>query len=127
MGRAPTMIDEYPILAVAAACAEGETVMRGIAELRLKECDRLEAMAEGLRACGVGVEAGEDFLVVEGCGGPPPGGGVIATQLDHRIAMAFLVLGMAAQKPVSIDDGAPTDTSFPGFASLLNGLGAQID
>ena len=125
--RAPTMIDEYPILAVAAACAEGETVMRGIAELRLKECDRLTAMAEGLAACGVGVEAGEDYLVIEGCGGPPPGGGTIATQLDHRIAMAFLVLGMAAQMPVNIDDGAPIDTSFPGFVPLLNGLGAHID
>ena len=124
--RAATMIDEYPLLAVAAACAEGETVMRGLGELRVKESDRLAAMAEGLAACGVGVEAGEDYLVVEGCGGPPPGGGAIETRLDHRIAMAFLVLGAASQKPVTIDDGAPMDTSFPGFASLLNGLGAKI-
>ena len=124
--RAPTMIDEYPILAVVAACAEGETVMRGLAELRIKECDRLKAMAEGLAACGVGVEAGEDYLVIEGCGGPPPGGATIATWLDHRIAMAFLVLGMASDKPVTIDDGASMDTSFPGFAPLLNSLGAAI-
>lgn len=126
MGRAPTMIDEYPILAVVAACAEGETVMRGLGELRVKESDRLAAMAEGLAACGVGVEAGADYLVVEGRGGPPPGGAVIATRLDHRIAMAFLVLGMASDKPVTIDDGAPIDTSFPGFAPLLNSLGANI-
>ena len=124
--RAPTMIDEYPILAVVAACAEGETVMRGLGELRVKESDRLAVMAEGLAACGVGVEAGADYLVVEGCGGPPLGGATIATRLDHRIAMAFLVLGMASQKPVTIDDGAPMDTSFPGFASLLNSLGANI-
>ena len=124
--RAPTMIDEYPILAVVAACAEGVTVMRGLAELRIKESDRLAAMAEGLAACGVGVEAGEDYLVVEGRGGPPPGGGAIATRLDHRIAMAFLVLGMASEKPVTIDDGASMETSFPGFAALLNGLGANI-
>ena len=83
-------------------------------------------MAEGLAACGVGVEAGEDYLVVEGRGGPPPGGGAIATRLDHRIAMAFLVLGMASEKPVTIDDGASMETSFPGFAALLNGLGANI-
>ena len=124
--RAPTMIDEYPILAVVAACAEGETVMRGLGELRVKESDRLAVMAEGLAACGVGVEAGADYLVVEGCGGSPPGGATIATRLDHRIAMAFLVLGMASQKPVMIDDGAPMDTSFPGFAPLLNSLGANI-
>lgn len=124
--RAPTMIDEYPILAVVAACAEGETVMRGIGELRVKECDRLAAMAEGLAACGVGVEAGEDYLVVDGCGGPPSGGATIETRLDHRIAMAFLVLGMACQKPIIIDDGAAMDTSFPGFKALLNSLGANI-
>ncbi len=124
--RAPSMIDEYPVLAVAAACAEGETVMRGLAELRVKESDRLAAMVEGLRACGVDVEAGDDSLTVRGDGGPPPGGGAIAARLDHRIAMAFLVLGMAARKPVTIDDSGSMDTSFPGFAALCNGLGAVI-
>ncbi len=124
--RAPSMIDEYPVLAVAAACAEGETVMRGLVELRVKESDRLAAMVEGLRACGVDVEAGDDSLTVRGDGGPPPGGGAIAARLDHRIAMAFLVLGMAARKPVTIDDSGSMDTSFPGFAALCNGLGAVI-
>ncbi len=124
--RAVTMIDEYPILAVAAACAEGETVMRGLAELRVKESDRLAAIARGLEACGVGVAAGDDELTVEGCAGPPPGGGRIETRLDHRIAMAFLVLGMTALRPVAIDDVAPIGTSFPGFAPLCNRLGADI-
>ena len=124
--RAPTMIDEYPVLAVAAACAEGDTVMRGLAELRLKESDRLTAMVDGLRACGVEAEAGEDSLTVRGRGGPPPGGGAIVARFDHRIAMAFLVLGMAAGKPVTIDDSAAMDTSFPGFKALCNGVGAQI-
>lgn len=124
--RAPSMIDEYPVLAIAAACAEGETVMHGLAELRLKESDRLAAMVEGLRACGVDVEAGDDRLTVRGNGEPPAGGGAIAARLDHRIAMAFLVLGMAARRPVTIDDSASMDTSFPGFAVLCNGLGAEI-
>ena len=124
--RAPTMIDEYPVLAVAAACAEGETVMRGLAELRVKESDRLAAIAGVLAAAGVAVEAGDDYLSVAGCGGPPPGGGRIATRLDHRIAMASLVLGMAARKPVTIDDTTPIATSFPGFIELCNGLGARI-
>jgi 3-phosphoshikimate 1-carboxyvinyltransferase len=124
--RAPSMIDEYPVLAVAAACAEGETVMRGLAELRVKESDRLAAMVEGLRACGVDVEAGDDSLTVKGDGGLPPGGGAIAARLDHRIAMAFLVLGMAARRPVTIDNSGSMDTSFPGFAALCNGLGAAI-
>lgn len=124
--RAPSMIDEYPILAVAAACAEGETVMRGLAELRVKESDRLAAMVKGLRACGVDVEAGEDSLTVRSDGGPPPGGGAIAARLDHRVAMAFLVLGMAARKPVTIDDSGSMDSSFPGFAALCNSLGAEI-
>ena len=87
---------------------------------------RLAAMVEGLRACGVEAEADDDSLTVRGRGGPPPGGGAIATRLDHRIAMAFLVLGMASEKPVTIDDGASMETSFPGFAALLNGLGANI-
>ncbi len=125
--RAPSMIDEYPVLAVAAAVAEGTTVMDGLAELRVKESDRLAAMARGLAACGVKVEEGKDSLIVHGCGGLVPGGGEIETDLDHRIAMSFLVLGMAAKQPVVIDDAEPIETSFPRFVELLNGLGAAID
>ena len=124
--RAPSMIDEYPILAVAAAFAEGETEMTGLAELRVKESDRLAAMARGLAACGVEVIEGADSLVVRGRGTRPAGGARIETGLDHRIAMSFLVLGLAAAKPVAIDDAGPIDTSFPGFAELMNGLGARI-
>ena len=124
--RAPSMIDEYPILAVAAAVAGGTTVMHGLAELRVKESDRLAAMARGLAACGVQVEEGKDSLAVHGCGGPAPGGGSIETDLDHRIAMAFLVLGMASEKPVAIDDAEPIETSFPGFVESMNELGAVI-
>jgi 3-phosphoshikimate 1-carboxyvinyltransferase len=124
--RAPSMIDEDPILAVAAAFAEGRTVMRGLAELRVKESDRLAAIAEGLSRCGVKVETGPDSLTVEGRGAPPKGGARIATRLDHRIAMAFLVLGIGAKEPVTVDDAAPIETSFPGFAALMNGLGAEI-
>lgn len=124
--RAPSMIDEYPILAVAAACARGRTVMRGLAELRVKESDRLAAVAGGLARCGVKVEAGEDSLVVEGDGSAPAGGATIASGLDHRIAMAFLVLGLAAKAPVGVDDATPIETSFPGFVTLMNGLGARL-
>jgi len=124
--RVPSMIDEYPILAIAAAAAQGPTVMRGLAELRVKESDRLAAMATGLAACGVAAEAGPDSLTVHGMARRPPGGGSIATGLDHRIAMAFLVLGMAAERAVTIDDGEPIETSFPGFVALMNGLGARI-
>jgi 3-phosphoshikimate 1-carboxyvinyltransferase len=124
--RAPSMIDEYPVLAVAAAFAGGRTVMRGLSELRVKESDRLAAIAEGLAACGVGVAVEGDTLTVEGIGGKPRGGAKIAARLDHRIAMAFLVLGLAAERPVAIDDGETIATSFPGFAALMNGLGAGI-
>jgi 3-phosphoshikimate 1-carboxyvinyltransferase len=124
--RAPRMIDEYPILAVAAACAHGRTVMRGLAELRVKESDRLAAITAGLDACGVRVAVDGDVLTIEGDGGPPEGGARIATQLDHRIAMAFLVLGLTARLPVRIDDAAPIATSFPGFLSLMNGLGGTM-
>jgi 3-phosphoshikimate 1-carboxyvinyltransferase len=124
--RAPRMIDEYPILAVAAAFARGRTVMHGLAELRVKESDRLGAIAQGLAACGVTPTVNGDTLTVEGLGAPPAGGAVIAAKLDHRIAMAFLVLGMAARAPVQIDDGETIGTSFPGFAALMNGLGARI-
>jgi 3-phosphoshikimate 1-carboxyvinyltransferase len=124
--RAPSMIDEYPILAVAASCARGRTVMHGLDELRVKESDRLAAVASGLQACGVTVEVDGSTLIVEGAAGKPPGGGRIAARLDHRIAMAFLVLGTAACAAVEIDDGATIDTSFPDFAGLMRGLGAKI-
>ncbi len=124
--RAPRMIDEYPILAVAAACARGRTIMRGLAELRVKESDRLAAIATGLERCGVRVAIEGDDLIVEGAGNAPIGRALIETQLDHRIAMAFLVLGLAADQPVRIDDGAPIATSFPGFVGLINGLGGAI-
>jgi 3-phosphoshikimate 1-carboxyvinyltransferase len=125
-GRAPTMIDEYPVLAMAAACAEGRTVMRGLAELRVKESDRLTATATGLAACGVRVSVEGDDLIVEGDGRPPAGGATIAARLDHRIAMAFLVLGLAAQAPVAIDDARTIASSFPDFAALMRGLGAEL-
>ena len=125
--RAPSMIDEYPILSVVAACSDGVTVMRGVKELRVKESDRIDAMARGLRACGVRVEENEDTMTVHGMGaGGVPGGAVCATHLDHRIAMSFLVLGMAAQAPVSVDDGSPIVTSFPVFVPLMGGLGADL-
>ena len=124
--RAPSMIDEYPILAVAAACAKGRTVMRGLAELRVKESDRLAAIATGLAACGVRVDVQGDDLIVEGSGNFPAGGARVATQLDHRIAMAFLVLSLAANQPVAIDDSRPIATSFPDFVPLMNRLGAQF-
>ncbi|HEU0154777.1 MAG TPA: 3-phosphoshikimate 1-carboxyvinyltransferase [Stellaceae bacterium] len=124
--RAPTMIDEYPVLAVAAACARGRTVMRGLAELRVKESDRLAGIAQGLADCGARVAVDGDNLIVDGDARPPKGGATIATHLDHRMAMAFLVLGLACNEPVRIDDAGPIATSFPGFVRLLNGLGAAI-
>jgi 3-phosphoshikimate 1-carboxyvinyltransferase len=125
--RAPSMIDEYPVLSVVAAFAQGRTVMRGVKELRVKESDRIDAMAQGLKACGVRVEEDEDTLIVHGLGpGGVPGGATCATRLDHRIAMSFLVCGLAAKAPVSVDDGAPIQTSFPVFESLMRGLGADI-
>jgi 3-phosphoshikimate 1-carboxyvinyltransferase len=125
--RAPSMIDEYPILSVVAAFASGKTVMRGVKELRVKESDRIDAMARGLEANGVKIEEDEDTLIVHGLGaGGMPGGATCATHLDHRIAMSFLVAGMAAKKPVAVDDASPIVTSFPIFVSLMNGLGACI-
>lgn len=124
--RAPKMIDEYPILGIAAAFAEGRTVMRGLAELRIKESDRLSAIAQGLAACGVKIEETEDGLIVTGAGGKPPGGASIATHMDHRIAMSFLVMGTAAKHRVGVDDATLIETSFPGFAALMNGLGAEM-
>ncbi|MDO9640036.1 MAG: 3-phosphoshikimate 1-carboxyvinyltransferase [Pseudotabrizicola sp.] len=125
--RAPSMIDEYPILSVVAAFATGRTVMRGVKELRVKESDRIDAMARGLEACGVRIEEDEDTLIVHGMGaGGMPGGAVCATHLDHRIAMSFLIAGMAAKAAVSVDDASPIVTSFPIFEGLMNGLGAAI-
>lgn len=123
--RAPSMIDEYPVLAVAAAFAEGKTEMPGIEELRVKESDRLAAVARGLEANGVPCEEGPDYLIVEGRG-HVPGGGTVATHLDHRIAMSFLVMGMAADTPVSIDDDRMIATSFPSFMDDFTRLGARF-
>ena len=124
--RAPSMIDEYPILAVAAAFAEGATRMRGLHELRVKESDRLAAVAAGLGAAGVPHEIEGDDLIVHGAGGRVRGGGTVTTHLDHRIAMSFLVMGLAAQEPVTVDDGAMIATSFPTFIALMRDLGASI-
>jgi 3-phosphoshikimate 1-carboxyvinyltransferase len=125
--RAASMIDEYPVLSVVAAFAEGDTVMRGVKELRVKESDRIDAMATGLRACGVDVDEGEDWWIVKGCGhGNVAGGATCASHLDHRIAMSFLVMGLATRKPVSVDDASPIATSFPVFEALMAALGADI-
>jgi 3-phosphoshikimate 1-carboxyvinyltransferase len=125
--RAASMIDEYPVLAVLAATADGPTMMRGIKELRVKESDRIDAMARGLEACGISVEEGTDYLIVHGRGpGGVPGGVTVASRLDHRIAMSFLCLGLASRLPVAVDDASPIATSFPGFLDLMRGLGADI-
>lgn len=125
--RAPSMIDEYPVLAVAAAFAEGPTVMEGLEELRVKESDRLAAVARGLEANAVACVEGEASLTVEGRkAGVKIGGGTVATHLDHRIAMAFLVLGLASERPVGVDDTAMIATSFPSFRGLMEGLGAEF-
>jgi 3-phosphoshikimate 1-carboxyvinyltransferase len=123
--RAPSMIDEYPVLAVAASFAEGITVMRGLKELRVKESDRLAATAALLRANGAEVSIEGDDLIVQGRG-RAPGGGLVTTHMDHRIAMSALVMGLASEKPVKIDDGAFIATSFPGFVELMRGLGAEL-
>ena len=123
--RAPSMIDEYPVLAVAAAFAEGTTVMRGLKELRVKESDRLAATAELLRVNGVMVDIDGDDLIVEGRG-RAPGGGLVATHMDHRLAMSALVMGLASERPVKIDDGSFIATSFPGFVELMRSLGADL-
>jgi 3-phosphoshikimate 1-carboxyvinyltransferase len=119
------MIDEYLILAVAAAFAEGRTVMRGLKELRVKESDRLAALADMLRANGVAVEVAGDDVMVEGRG-RVPGGGLVFTHMDHRIAMSALVMGLASEAPVRVDDAAFIATSFPGFIELMRGLGADL-
>jgi 3-phosphoshikimate 1-carboxyvinyltransferase len=124
---APSMIDEYPILFVAAANAAGTTTMRGLEELRVKESDRITVMAEGLSACGVQCEERSDGLIVHGQGGDLlPGGATVAARLDHRIAMSFAVLGLNTKQPVTVDDARPIATSFPGFVPMLRELGATI-
>ncbi|OWJ74582.1 MULTISPECIES: 3-phosphoshikimate 1-carboxyvinyltransferase [Haematobacter] len=121
--RAASMIDEFPVLSAIAAFAEGRTVMRGVRELRVKESDRIDAMARGLESCGVTVEEGEDIFIVHGRGAEGvPGGATVRTHLDHRIAMSFYVLGLAAQQPVTIDDARPIATSFPDFLPLMQTL-----
>jgi 3-phosphoshikimate 1-carboxyvinyltransferase len=126
--RAPAMIDEYPVLAVAAAFAEGETRMEGLEELRVKESDRLAAVAAGLAANGVAHEEGHDWLAVTGRpDGKGLGGGTVATHLDHRIAMSFLVMGLASENPVTVDDATMIATSFPEFEGLVTGLGGSLE
>jgi 3-phosphoshikimate 1-carboxyvinyltransferase len=124
--RAPSMIDEYPILAMAAACAVGTTHLAGLAELKVKESDRLAMIAQGLVACGVKIEVGEDSLTIHGAGKPPKGGATVATAFDHRIAMSFLVLGLVSDAPIVVDDATAIATSFPTFETLMAGLGAKI-
>jgi 3-phosphoshikimate 1-carboxyvinyltransferase len=124
--RAPSMIDEYPILAIAAANASGRTILRGLEELRLKESDRIASIVAGLRACGVSAEELEDGMIVHGRPGEVPGGATVATHMDHRIAMAFLVAGLAARAPIAADDTAMIATSFPEFESVMRGLGAEF-
>ena len=125
-GRAPSMIDEYPILAVAAAFASGETVMRGVGEMRVKESDRIALMAAGLEACGVDVEEEPEGFIVRGTGAAPRGGALVETHGDHRIAMSHLVLGLASREPVRVDEPGMIATSFPTFAALMRGLGGDI-
>lgn len=124
--RAASMIDEYPILAIVAAFAAGDTMMRGIEELRVKESDRLAAVEAGLKANGVTCESGPDWLTVSGREGDVPGGGWVETRLDHRVAMSFLVMGLASARPVAIDDASMIATSFPDFAATMRALGAAI-
>lgn len=122
--RAPSMIDEYPVLCVAAATASGKTVMRGIEELRIKESDRISVMVEGLKACGVNVIEHEDGMSVSKS--DVKGGSTVKTHLDHRIAMSFLMLGLISENPVTVDDGSVIETSFPGFVELMNNAGAKL-
>jgi 3-phosphoshikimate 1-carboxyvinyltransferase len=123
--RAPSMIDEYPVLACLAAFAEGETRMEGLSELKVKESDRLAATAAGLTACGVSARVEGDDLIVEGRG-EVTGGVPVETHMDHRIAMAFLTLGLGARLPVTVDDASMIRTSFPDFAALMTKLGAGL-
>ncbi len=123
--RVPSMIDEYAILAVAAAFATGRSVMHGVGELRVKESDRLAAIIDGLVACGVDARAEGDTLIVEGCGGTPPGGANVRAMDDHRIAMSFFVMGLGTRAPVTVDSAAMIGTSFPGFVPLMRSIGCN--
>lgn len=123
--RAASMIDEFPILSVIAAFAEGDTVMTGVAELRVKESDRIDAMARGLAANGAGISETRDSMTVHGTG-RLAGGATVQSHLDHRIAMSFLIAGLAADHPITVDDGSPITTSFPDFTALMGGLGAKL-
>jgi 3-phosphoshikimate 1-carboxyvinyltransferase len=125
--RAPSMIEEYPVLGVVAAFAVGETRMCGLSELRVKESDRLAAIFDGLIANGVEAVIEGDDLIVTGNGTRPAGGGTVESRHDHRIAMSFLVMGMGATRPITVDDTSPISTSFPGFAGLMNAMGAEIE
>ncbi len=125
--RVASMIDEFPILSIAASCAQGTSHFSGLKELRVKESDRLAKIAEGLNACGVSIELGEDWLTIQGTGRPPEGGAFIETALDHRIAMSFLIMGLVSNQPVTIDDRAPIATSFPNFIDLMQSIGAKLD
>jgi 3-phosphoshikimate 1-carboxyvinyltransferase len=125
--RAASMIDEYPILSMVAACATGITHCEGIEELRVKESDRAAIVAQGLQACGVQVDETHSSLTIHGQGLPPQGGATIATHLDHRIAMSFLVLGLVSAQPITVDDATPIATSFPNFLELMARLGANIE
>jgi len=126
--RVPSMIDEYPILSIAASVAQGTSVFKGVGELRVKESDRLTAMAEGLKSCGVMTKTTTNSLTIVGTGGDPlDGGATIASRLDHRIAMSYLILGLVSKNPITIDDGDPIETSFPGFINLMNQLGANME
>ena len=120
------MIDEYPILSIAASNAIGTTRMQGLAELRVKESDRLTAITEGLKACGVNVNIDKDDLIVTGTKKNIKGGVTVKSRMDHRIAMSFLVLGLNTKNPIAVDDDKHISTSFPSFVSLMNDLGAQI-
>ena len=124
--RAPSMIDEYPVLAIAAAFATGDTVMRGVGEMRVKESDRIALMSAGLEACGVDVEEEPEGFIVHGTGAAPRGGGLVETHGDHRIAMSHLILGLAAREAVRVDEPGMIATSFPTFAAMMRGLGADI-
>ena len=126
-GRAPSMIDEYPILAVVAAHAHGETMMRGLEELRVKESDRIACVEAGLAANGGDAASGPDWLRVRGKGAALRGGAMVKTHHDHRIAMSFLVAGLASEKPVEIDDASMIATSFPEFFGLMTSLGAELE